>query len=70
MIKQDKILAEARLIEAEFKKLRSTIFKMCEDMDLEEDVKKKEIILKAISDSYNILVDLKQKHEEKLNEAK
>lgn len=70
MIKQDKILHEAREVEAQFKKLRAVIYQMCEDMDQEQDVLKKESMCKAIKVSMSDLDRLREKHEEILSNGR
>mgnify|MGYP006883055942 CR=1 FL=1 len=68
MIKQDKILKEAKAIEIQFKKLKSVIYEMCAELEEEKNPEKKEIILQAIKSSVIDLDALKEKHEEKMKE--
>ena len=66
MIKQDKILKEAKAVEIQFKKLKAVIYEMCAELEDEKNPEKKEIILQAIKSSVIDLDALKEKHEEKM----
>jgi len=68
MIKQDKILKEAKAVEIQFKKLKAVIYEMCAELEDEKNPEKKEIILQAIKSSVIDLDALKEKHEEKMKE--
>jgi len=68
MIKQDKILKEAKAVEIQFKKLKAVIYEMCAELEEEKNPEKKEIILQAIKSSVIDLDALKEKHEEKMKE--
>ncbi len=68
MIKQDKILKEAKLVEMELKKIINSIYQMCDDLEKENDIKKSEIIYQAINKSIKDVHFLREKHKEKMNE--
>jgi hypothetical protein len=68
MIKQDKILKEAKLVEIELKKIIDSIYQMCDDLEKENDIKKSEIIYQAINNSIKDVQFLRRKHKEKMDE--
>jgi hypothetical protein len=68
MIKQDKILKEAKVVEIQFKKLKAVIFEMCAELEEEKNPEKKEIILQAVKILMVDLDVLREKHEDKMKE--
>jgi len=68
MIKQDKILKEAKAVEIQFKKLKAVIYEMCAELEEEKNPEKKEIILQAVKSSMVDLDALRERHEEKMKE--
>jgi|TARA_R110000851_G_scaffold85152_1_gene185277 H2-forming N5,N10-methylenetetrahydromethanopterin dehydrogenase-like enzyme len=68
MIRKDKILKSARNLEKEIISLRDLILEMCDDLDKEETIEKKEIIHLAVVKSIEDLNKLSYNHSELINQ--
>lgn len=62
MIAKDKILKSAKAVEEQINILKETILKMCDDLDSQKEIEKKEIIRLAIIKSIEDLNGMIEDH--------
>ena len=65
-MKQD-TLKDLQKLAQEHKKLKKTIIEMCDQMDLEKDIKQKEVIKKAIDKSKTKLDTIENNYQQLLD---